>query len=107
MTPTDINGWLGVCLVAGVPIWAGLAANSIKNRYRCARGQWLEGDYVRCPECGRRAQLEHWYGAEDCSLLSTECCTATVVAELEVNGALTYPYGMNLWKVKTTRKTTR
>jgi len=102
MTP---EGWY----IPGEPfLFAGFYAIAQAPRlWRSVRGQWQEGDRVRCPECGRRARLEHWYGAEDCSLLSTECCTATVVAEAEAGGALLYPYGVNLWKVKTTRKAVR
>jgi len=95
--------------IPGEPLLFGIgyAVAQVPRLWRGLRGGWLEGDHVRCPECGKRAQLEHWYGIGDCSQLSTECCNAVVVAELEVNGALTYPYGVNLWKVKTTRKATR
>lgn len=80
------------------------ALAEVPRLWRSVRGQWQEGDHVRCPECGRRARLEHWYGADDCSVLSTECCTATVLAEAEAGGALLYPYGVNLWKVNIQRK---
>jgi len=104
MTP---EGWY----IPGEPfLFAAVYAVAQAPRlWRSLRGQWQEGDRVRCPECGRRARLEHWYGAEDCSLLSTQCCTATVVAEAEAGGALLYPYGVNLWAVKTNtqRKATR
>ena len=83
------------------------AGANLKRAWRGARGQWLEGDSVRCPECGRRARLEHWYGAEDCSMLATVCCSAVVVAEAEAGGALLYPYGVRLWNVNTKRKVTQ
>ena len=84
--------------------------SQIPRLWRSVRGQWMEGDRVRCPECGRRARLEHFYGPFDESMLATSCCGEVVVTEAEAGGALVYPYGVNLWLIKTNaaqRKGTR